>query len=71
MAEEITPQDVEEFEKLADLKLQPERRSLVAGLLSAWVPAANELNRKMAQPQYRGLTPNVRFAHPGAEEVSE
>jgi len=71
MAEEFTPQDVERFEKLADLKLPAERRVLVAGILSAWVPAANELSRKMAQPQHRGLTPNVRFIHPTPEEVSE
>jgi hypothetical protein len=35
------------------------------------VPAANELSRKMAEPQHRALTPNTRFTHPGADEVTE
>jgi hypothetical protein len=71
MTEEITEKEVEVFEQLADLKLKAERRKAVAGILSAWVPAANELSRKMAEPQHRALTPNVRFTHPAADEVSE
>lgn len=71
MSEEITPKDVETFERLADLKLKPDRRQAIAGILSVWVPAANELSRKMAEPRHRGLTPNVRFSHPTSEEVTE
>ena len=71
MSDEITQKEVEVFEGLADLKLEPVRRKAVAGILSVWVPAANELSRKMAEPQHRAVTPNTRFAHPGADEVTE
>ena len=54
-----------------DLKLKAERRKAVADILSVWVPAANELSRKMAEPQHRALTPNLRFTHPAADEVTE
>ena len=71
MSDEITEKEVEGFERLADLKLKAERRKAVVGILSVWVPAANELSRKMAEPQHRAITPNTRFTHPGAEEVTE
>ena len=71
MGEEFSAKEVEVFESLADLPLKAERRAAVAGILSVWVPAANELSRKMAEPQHRALTPNVRFSHPAAEEVTE
>jgi hypothetical protein len=71
MSDEITEKEVEVFERLADLKLKAERRKAVAAILSAWVPAANELSRKMSEPGHRSLTPNVRFTHPGADEVTE
>ena len=71
MGDETTEKEVEVYERLADLKLKAERRKAVAGILSAWVPAANELSRKMAEPQHRALTPNTRFSNPGADEVSE
>jgi len=71
MTDEITEKEVEVFEGLADLKLKGERRKAVAGILSVWVPAANELSRKMAEPQHRALTPNLRFTHPAADEVTE
>jgi hypothetical protein len=71
MSDETTEKDVEVYEGLADLKLKAERRKAVAGILSAWVPAANELSRKMAEPQHRAIVPNTSFTHPGADEVSE
>ena len=71
MTDEITEKEVEVFEALADLKLKAERRKAVADILSVWVPAANELSRKMAEPQHRALTPNLRFTHPAADEVTE
>ena len=71
MSDKITEKEVEVFEGLADLKLKAERRHAVAGILSVWVPAANELSRKMAEPQHRGLTPNTRFTNPDADEVTE
>ncbi|MDQ2943867.1 MAG: hypothetical protein M3R21_09405 [Candidatus Dormibacteraeota bacterium] len=71
MGEEITEKQVEVFERLADLKLKAERRKAVAGILSVWVPAANELSRKMAELRHRAITPNVRFTHPVDDEVRE
>ncbi len=71
MSDEITEKEVEVFERLADLELKAERRAAVAGILSVWVPAANELSRKMAESRRRALAPNVRFTHPGADEVTE
>ena len=71
MGEEFTAKEIEVFELLADLPLKAERRAAVAGILSVWVPAANELSRKMAESQHRALTPNLRFTHPGVEEVTE
>lgn len=71
MGDKISEKEVEVFERLADLPLKAERRAAVAAILSVWVPAANELSRKMSEPRHRGLTPNVRFTHPGAEEVTE
>jgi len=71
MGEEFTAKEVEVFEQLADLPLKSERRAAVASILSVWVPAANELSRKMSEPQHRAITPNVRFTHPAAEEITE
>jgi hypothetical protein len=71
MSDEITQKEVEVFEGLADLKLKAERRHAVAGILSVWVPAANELSRKMAEPRHRALAPNTSFTHSGADEVIE
>ena len=65
---EITPEDVERFEKLAGLNLPADRRQGVADILNAWIPAAKELSEKMAAPQHRALTPAVRFSDPNVEE---
>lgn len=68
---EITPEDVERFEKLAGLKLNTDRRQGVAEILNVWIPAAMELSEKMASPQHRALTPAVRFSDPNVEEGIE
>lgn len=71
MSDEISQKDVEVYEKLADLRLKAERRQGVAAILAVWVPAANELSRKMSELRHRAITPNVRFIHPGADEATE
>lgn len=68
---EITPEDVERFEKLAGLNLPAGRRPGVAGILNSWIPGANELSQKMSEPQHRNITPNVRFTHPDVDEAIE
>ncbi len=47
----------------AALPLQPERLAAVAALLSAWLPDANALSRKMSGPEHRMLMPITVFAH--------
>ena len=63
----ITGHDIEVLEIWADLKLAPERREALAGLLSGRIRAANELSRLMAEPRHRALTPAVRFLHPKSQ----
>lgn len=68
---EITPDDVKHFEKLAGLNLPTDRRQGVAEILSAWIPQANELSKKMAAAHHQALTPAVRFNDPNVEEGFE
>ena len=64
----ISGHDIEVLEFWADLKLAPERREAMVGLLSGRVRAANQLSRLMAEPCHRALTPAVRFLHPMSQE---
>jgi hypothetical protein len=47
----------------AALPLDPRRIAAVAAILSAWLPDANALSRKMSAPEYRALMPATIFAH--------
>lgn len=58
---------IKELARVADLPLTAERLHLIAPQLDALVEAANELNRKMAEPRMSGIAPNVRFAHVPAD----
>jgi hypothetical protein len=46
----------------AALPLSPERAAAAAAILSAWLPAAHELNRKMGMSEHRTLMPVTVFA---------
>lgn len=46
----------------AGLALSDERIAAVCGVLSAWLPAANELSRKMSAAEHQDLMPIVAFA---------
>lgn len=48
---------------VADLPLADGRAEVVAALLVEWLPAANELSRKMSAPEYQSLLPATVFAH--------
>ncbi|MGJ7556193.1 hypothetical protein ACSFBX_15550 [Variovorax sp. RB2P76] len=61
--------DVGALARCAALDLNPERRAAVEAVLSAWIPAANELSRKMSDAAYRELMPVTAFAH--AHELPE
>lgn len=57
----ITQQSVQAAAVLADLRLSEERAAAVAGLLAAWVPAANVLSTRMQSSDLDGLMPAVVF----------
>ena len=47
----------------AGLPLAPGREEVVGELLAAWLPAANELSRKMIAAEHTGLLPATVFVH--------
>ena len=51
----------------AGLPLPAERATMAAEQLSAWLTAANELNRKMAAAEHWAVTPVTVFTHPRLE----
>jgi hypothetical protein len=54
--------------RYAQLPLPAEREALVAAILDAWTPAANELSRKMAAAEHQSLLPVTVLTHPGDSE---
>ncbi len=61
--------DVAALARCAALNLSADRLAAVGAILSAWIPAANELSRKMSDPAHQSLMPVTAFAH--AHEPSE
>ena len=58
--------------RYAALPLPPEREAIVAGILDAWLPAADELSRKMSAAGYQALLPITVLVHaPAAGDDSE
>ena len=57
--------------RYAALPLTPERESAVATILATWIPAANELSRKMSTAAHQALVPITVLTHPsdGEEEL--
>ena len=54
----------------AGLPLPAEREAGVAAILDAWVPAAEELSRKMSAAAHQDLLPITVLTH-GGEEADE
>lgn len=52
----------------AGLTLGPGRDEIVGELLAAWLPAANELSRKMSAAEHQHLLPATVFAHAAADD---
>lgn len=52
----------------ADLPLAPERRAIAGALLAAWLPAANELSRKMSGAEHQALMPATVFTHAPSDD---
>ncbi len=57
--------------RTASLPLPSERVATVTTQLRSWLEAANELNRKMADPRYLEVTPITVFTHPASAEPTE
>jgi hypothetical protein len=50
--------------RYAALPLAPEREAAVAAILDAWLPAADELSRKMSGADHQALLPITVLTHP-------
>jgi len=53
----------ETLAQTADLPLATGRATSAGALLAAWLPAANELSRKMSAPEHAALLPITVFTH--------
>ena len=49
--------------RYAALPLAPERELIVAAILDAWLPAADELSRKMSAGAHQALLPITVLTH--------
>ena len=58
----ITQADVAALARYAELNLTEERQQAILPILQSWLPAANELNRRMAEDDVRGYLPCTIFA---------
>jgi hypothetical protein len=67
----VTPRAVRSAAALADLDLTGERADRVAALLSAWVPAAQALSRRMQAEDLRDLVPVTVFTHGPSADPDE
>ncbi len=63
--------DVAALARAAALPLTPDRVELLTGQLRDWLSAANEVNRKMADPRHLEVMPITVFSHPANAEPTE
>ncbi len=66
---EVSETTVRALADLAGLPLEEGREALIAPQLAEWLAGANELSRKMAGPEHRGVTPITVFVHPNVEDA--
>lgn len=71
MKRSVSPSEAQTLAEVADLPLNETRLGPVAELLSAWLPAANELSRKMSAEQYADLMPITVLVHQQVTESGE
>jgi Asp-tRNA(Asn)/Glu-tRNA(Gln) amidotransferase C subunit len=64
MRDPVTAEEMQALANVADLGLPEERLEPVAELLNAWLPAANELSRTMADDAYMAIMPITAVVHP-------
>ena len=67
----ISPDEARTLAASAALPLDETRLVAVAELLSAWLPAANELSRKMSAEEFLEVTPITVLVHPDVSESRE
>lgn len=57
---------------VANLPLAADRDAVVGDLLGQWLPAANDLSRKMSAAEHQALLPATVFVHaPADDEASD
>lgn len=71
MTEPVSRDHVRTLAAMADLPLAEDRLGVVAELLHSWLPAANELSRKMSAPEYLEIMPITVLVHPHSSENGE
>lgn len=71
MKESVDREEVRVLAEVAELPLADDRLSPVAELLSAWLPAANELSRKMSAAEHQELMPITVLVHQQSTESKE
>jgi hypothetical protein len=71
LSESVSRDDVRSLAATAGLPLDEDRVGLVADLLGAWLPAANELSHKMSAPEYLETPPITVLVHPRPAEQGE
>ena len=67
----MNEQEVKALGEAAELPLGDDRLALIAPQLTAWLEAANELNRAMAAPEHQTVLPITVFRHPPQEGREE
>lgn len=65
---EVDKELVKALARSAELPLPPEQVESATAVLSAWLPDANDLNRKMSEPEHWTVTPATVFTHPSEKE---
>jgi len=67
----LSPEQVRELARLADLPLAPGRADVITPTLAAWIDDANALSRKMSAAQHQDLVPATVFTHPLANDAEQ
>jgi len=67
----LTPEQVRELARIADLPLAPGREHVITPTLAAWIDDANALSRKMSAAQHQDLVPATVFVHPLANDAEQ
>lgn len=67
----LTPAQVRELARYADLPLAPGREDIILPTLAAWIEDANALSRKMSAALYQDLVPATVFTCPSHDDAEQ